>query len=188
MTDKQIDATGETDLTATGKGRPTPKRKDQEKARHRGLIADPRQDAKARRAKMREQREREYQAMRTGDERNMGPEHRGPERRFLRDYVDARTTLSEFLLPLAILFVIASLFTQALGVVGIIMVMVFYVLVLVAAVETYLTVRRAKKYFVAKFGENRLPRGWSFYVISRAMNLRRFRTPKPKVARGDYPV
>ncbi len=171
-----------------GKGRPTPKRKEREAANRRGLLADPKQDAKDRRVKLREQRDREYQAMRAGDERNMPAEHRGPERRFLRDYIDARTSIGEFLLPLAIVFVILSLFAPQAGSWGLLLIAIFYALVLVAGIETFLAIRRVKKRFIAKFGESKLPRGWTFYVISRALNMRRFRVPKPKVSRGEFPV
>ncbi|WP_084631313.1 DUF3043 domain-containing protein [Demequina aestuarii] len=174
--------------TIVGKGRPTPKRKEREAANQRGVLADSKQDAKDRRAKARELREREYQAMKDGDERNMPAEHRGPERRFLRDFVDARTSIGEFLLPMAIVFVVLSLFLPQFGIAGFLLIVVFYLIVLAAAVETFITIKRIKKHFGAKFGEGKLPRGWTFYVISRALNLRRFRVPRPKVARGEFPV
>jgi len=173
--------------TAVTKGRPTPKRKAQEAKNQRGLVIDPKASNKDRKAKVRSDREKEYAAMRAGDERNMPAEHRGPERRFLRDYVDARTSLGEFLLPLSIVFVIGSLFldTEAIG--GL-LILVFYVIVLIAGVDTFLMIRRIKKAFIVKFGDGKLPRGWTFYVISRHFNLRRFRVPRPKVDRKEFPV
>ena len=106
----------------------------------------------------------------------------------MRDFIDARTSIAEFVLPISIVFVMASLFLNTQGGLGAILIATFYGIVLIAGIETYVTIRRMKKYFIKKFGENKLGRGWSFYVISRYLNMRRFRTPKPKVKRGEYPV
>ena len=176
-----------TPSTPAKKGQATPKRKDQEAARKKGLVLDVKTDAKDRRARDRARREAEFAAMRAGDEKNMPAEHRGPEKRFIRGYIDARMSVGEFLLPISLVFVIASLVWQG-GMVGSILILGFYVIVIVAAVETFLFMRRLKKLVIAKFGANKVPRGFAFYSIARSLNVRRFRTPKPKNKRGEFPV
>ena len=169
------------------KGQPTPKRKAQEAANKRGLVMDVKADSKERRARDRTRREAEYSAMRVGDEKNMPAEHRGPEKRFIRDYIDARTSIGEFLLPLALLSVLLSFLFKG-GAIGSLLILGFYIVVIMASVETFLMMRRLKKQVIAKFGENKIPRGFAFYAIARSLNLRRFRTPKPKVRRGEFPA
>jgi len=78
------------------KGRPTPKRREAEQARRRPLVPDGRGDRKALKAQAKVRREREYQAMITGDDRNLPPRDKGPVRRWVRDYVDARHNAGEY--------------------------------------------------------------------------------------------
>jgi hypothetical protein len=173
---------------AAGKGRPTPKRREQEAAQRRSLIADPKSGAKERRARVREQRAKEQQAMLNGDERHMPAEHRGPVRKYIRDYIDARTSLGEFALPGSIAFVVASLFFNSNPNVGGIIIIGFYALVFSAIGDTMWAMRTMRRRITEKFGADALGRGWRLYSAARLMNLRRLRVPRPVVKRGEYPV
>lgn len=188
MARKDINEELADEARASGKGKPTPRRKDQEAAHLRPLVADPKAGAKERRERVREQRAKEQQALLTGDERHMPAEHRGPQKRFIRDFVDARTGLGEFLMPASILFVIASLFfNDDENLTGWI-ILGFYALVFVTLGETFWAMRSMRGLMTTKFKDTPMPRGWRLYTAARMLNLRRLRVPRPAVKRGEFPV
>lgn len=168
------------------KNRPTPKRRDQEAARKRPLVvADRKQARQTDRLKRRESSVKMRQAMATGDERYLPARDKGPVRRYIRDYVDARWSIGEFMLPV-MLVVLALSFVRQSWALMIVFLMV-YGLLLVAVVDSALMWRRLRKRLVAKFGEGPDLRGGAWYAVMRAFQLRRSRAPKPQVARGAYP-
>ncbi|WP_435736222.1 DUF3043 domain-containing protein [Cellulosimicrobium sp. PMB13] len=173
--------------TATGKGRPTPKRKDSEAANKRPLVPnDRRAAAKSAREKQREMRDREYQAMQTGDERYLPPRDKGPVRRYVRDHVDARWNLGEFFLPIALVFIVMSLLTAQNQGLAFVTVMALYVIVLLTIIDAFIMWRGLRKRLVRKFGE--VPKGTVMYAVMRAFQLRRARLPKPVHKKhGVYP-
>jgi hypothetical protein len=100
----------ETSPKPGGKGRPTPKRREAEMARKK-RVAPPRNRKEAaalQRERMRAEREKRVSAMRTGDERYLPARDRGPVRRFVRDFVDSRRSVGEFLLPLLVTILVLS--------------------------------------------------------------------------------
>ena len=52
------------------------------------------------------------QGMRTGDERYLPTRDKGPVKRFIRNYVDARISVAEFLLPLLLVIMVAAVLRQ----------------------------------------------------------------------------
>jgi hypothetical protein len=167
-----------------GKGTPTPRRKDQEAARKRPLVPNDRKAAKeSSRQAAQEERIRMRQAMDTGDERYLPLRDKGPQKRFVRDFVDARWVLGEFLIIFALIFVLLS-FVRDLNVQAFILVG-FWVLLGLVAVDAFILGRQLKSRLAAKFGE--VERGAIWYGVMRGLQLRRMRLPKPQVKRGQYP-
>jgi hypothetical protein len=172
-----------------GKGRPTPKRKEAEAANKRPLVPTDRKAAgKAGKNASKDARQREYKAMQTGDERAMPAQHRGPVRKYIRDYVDGRWNLGEFFLPVAAVFLVLqiTLAKPAPGLAGLAIV-VLYVYVLFAIVDGIVLWRGLRKRLRAKFGADNLGRGLTMYTLMRAFQLRPTRLPKAQVKRGFRP-
>lgn len=186
LNEQQAETIDRTDREGA-KNRPTPKRRDQEAARRRPLVVTDRKAARdADRQKRREQQLRMRQAMVTGDDAHLPARDKGPVRRFIRDAVDARWNLGEFMLPV-MLVVLALSFVRTTWAITIVFVAV-YGLLLVAALDAFLMWRRLKKKLVAKFGEAGRARGLAMYAVMRAFQMRRSRMPRPLVKRGEHPA
>lgn len=168
------------------KNRPTPKRRDQEAARKRPLVSN---DRKAAKQKAREERRKvaalQHKAMLSGDEKHLPTRDRGPVRRYIRDYVDARWNLGEWLLPIMLVTLIVSYVrptqtTLALS-------MMLYLIILFAIGDSMLTWRKMKKQLSEKYSPAEL-QGGGFYTFMRTFQLRRWRMPRAQVARGQFPT
>lgn len=185
--DEATSASETPQATAAKKGRPTPKRDVAQAANKRPLVPNDRKAAKkTQREKSRVDRERAYQAMQTGDERYMPAKDKGPVRRYIRDFVDARWNLGEFFLPVAFIFLFATFFTQSYPQLGIMVMLGLYGFLFLTIIDAWLLWRSLKKRLAAKFGE--VPRGLVMYTVMRAYQLRRSRLPKPmSKKRGSYP-
>jgi uncharacterized membrane protein YraQ (UPF0718 family) len=171
---------------AFGKGAPTPKRKTQEAARKRPLVPEDRKASKAaERQAVQDQRAKMRQALETGDEKFLPFRDRGPQKRFARDYVDARFSLGEYLMFGALVFVIISLIVPASSEQMVYVLGGFWVMFLAVFVDVFILSRQLRKKLTAKFGE--VERGTVWYGSMRSMQFRKLRLPKPLVKRGQYP-
>lgn len=176
--------------TTAPKGRPTPSRKTAQEANRRPLVPKDRKQArKADRAARDEIWRREQEALRTGDERFLPLSHRGPARKFVRQYIDARFNFSELFLPLVGVLIIVSFFTydHNLGYYARQIIIALYLYIIVGLVDSLFAGIRAKSLAKRKYGSEALPRRLGFYGFFRSMYPRPMRLPKPTTKRGEYP-
>jgi len=172
---------------AVGKGRPTPTRKEREAANQRPLVSNDRRAAsKESRAKMAEMRERARIGMAAGEEKYLPARDKGPQRRFIRDYVDARFSVGEVLIPVMFIVIILTVvnneLAQLLGIAGL------WLFFLIAVGDAVLLGFILNRKLAAKFGADKVQAGNRWYAAMRAMQLRIMRLPKPQVKRRQYPV
>lgn len=172
-----------------GKGRPTPKRKVAEAANRRPLVPQDRKAAaKEAKAAQRVERDRQYAAMQTGDERYLPVKDKGPVRRYVRQYVDARWSLGELFLPVAIVMLLLNmLLTSVSPELAFLGLVVLYLFIVGMVVDVAIMWRRLRKKLVARFGDDAIQRGLMMYAITRVFQIRRARLPKPQVKHGEYP-
>ena len=174
------------DSISTGKGHPTPTRREKELARKQPLVSsDPTAARKAARTQMQAQRERARIGMAAGEEKFLPIRDRGPQKRFVRDYVDARFSVGELLIPLMFVVIIMTFFPQPeVQAIGIVALWAFF---LVAIIDVVVLGFILKRKLGAKFGVDRLEKV-RWYAAMRALQLRLMRLPKPQVKRGQFPV
>ncbi|MGN6742164.1 MAG: DUF3043 domain-containing protein [Amnibacterium sp.] len=168
-----------------GKGRATPSRREAEQARKRPLVpTDRKQAQRVNRSAAAAERERIRQGMARGEERYLPTRDRGPQRRFVRDSIDARWTIGEFLIPIFIVFFIGT-FVTPVGV-QVYLEFVLYGVLLLTVVDALIAARIIRKRLAERLGgADKVERGLNWYTIMRAAQFRSLRTPKPQVRRGD---
>ncbi len=171
--------------TPAGKGRPTPKRSDQERRRI-GPVAPPPQTrkeaAKRKKDEANAARGRIKEGAARGDERYLSKRDSGPVRQLVRDTVDGRRNVGVILLPLALVLIVANLSgnrqLQSLGL--LLWVAAILAMIVDIVVTTLLIRRRVREQFPEEGGLG----GHAAYGLLRSTVLRRFRLPPPRVSPG----
>ncbi|MFN8078839.1 MAG: DUF3043 domain-containing protein [Kineosporiaceae bacterium] len=185
-------------LKTAGKGRPTPSRREAEQRRRTPLVATSNLPANAtkaerkaaekaarnaRREAMAKERNLQRQALLTGDEAHLPARDRGPARRWVRDYVDARRNIGELFLPMALIVLALSL--VKVPTVQLAAMALLYGAMVAVIIDSVLLRRRLKRETEQRFGDKAT--GAPGYGMMRALQYRRFRMPRPQVARGQFP-
>lgn len=171
---------------AAGKGRPTPTRAEREAANRRPLVANTKEARAAAKADLQERRQRARIGMEMGEDRYLPVRDKGPQRRWVRDYVDAGWHISEWLMAAMLVVIVLSLVPivniQLWAMAGLWGYMLF------AIGDMVLLSIRVKRKAAEKFGAERRERGLGWYAAMRALQMRFMRLPKPQVKRGQYPA
>ena len=160
---------------AKGKGAPTPTRKQAEAARRQRVNPV---------LTKKEARVHERDSRRANQAKAMAAQDRQPERVLMRDYIDARFNVTEFLLPVWILvFAVVLLGTTRWPLLVEIATFAVWGLLVLAAVDLYVMWRGYKKLLATKV-QNASTRGLVMLAINRALSIRPWRAPAPRVKRG----
>lgn len=177
-------ATPETDATRPGgKGRPTPTRKEAEAAaKARAKAPRTRKEMAAQQRVQRSESSKKIrQAMKDGDERYYMPRDKGPVRRFVRDYVDARFSFLEVVIPVMLVTLVLGYSGNAtLMETGNFILLGMFLLIIIDIVTLRFRIRRE---LGRRFPEEST-KGTTLYAVSRAMQMRFMRLPKAQVKIG----
>jgi hypothetical protein len=162
------------------KGKPTPKRKEaQAKLKVSPLSPTASKEAKKTlKAQARVRRLEARAAYMRGEESALPVKDKGPARRFVRNYVDERKSVTEYFLVFIMFILFLTVIPSPAVQLGAIVFM--YSAMLWVAIDGFLLSRRVKKLVAEKFpGEP--TKGLGLYGWMRSTQLRRLRAPSPQV-------
>jgi hypothetical protein len=166
------------------KGHATPTRKEREAARKRPLVGGKTPEARAlSKDQQRALRDRARVGMANGEEKYLPIRDRGPQKRFIRDVVDSRWGFAELTIPILIVLVIVGYFDT--GLANYVQYGLF-ALILLILIDVIVLDFRLRRLLAEKFGAARVEKR-GFYHVTRSIQLRVMRLPKPQVKRGQHP-
>jgi hypothetical protein len=165
------------------KGKPTPKRKEaQAKLKVSPLSPTASKEAKKTlKAQARVRRLEARAAYMRGEESALPVKDKGPVRRFVRNYVDERKSVSEYFLVFIMFILFLTVIPSPAVQLGAIVLM--YSAMLWVAIDGFLLSRRVKKLVAEKFPDAPT-KGLGLYGWMRSTQLRRLRAPAPQVGPG----
>ncbi len=167
-----------------GKGRPTPTRKEaQAAAKARARAPRTRKEMAQRQRQTKGESSATVRAgMKAGDERYLLARDKGPVRRFIRDFVDSRFSLVELLIPLLLVTLVLG-YTGVPALRTLSSTMMLAVLA-ITVVDALVLRRRLRKELAVRFPDEPL-KGTTYYAVTRSMQMKFMRLPKPQVKVGQ---
>lgn len=163
-------------LRGAKKDRPTPTRKAVEAAQMERLHPN---------LTKREARKKARAASRAESEERWQKFERSPERQLVRDFVDSRWTLTEFILPTLLIFMAGTMFLLSFFPEGSLWLAIALWVVFIGSIINVALLWRKFKIELRQRHKGASTRGLLGYMLNRAMMIRRFRQPGPRIARGE---
>lgn len=178
-------------MTDSKKGRPTPRRKDAQPKRHTLAPVVTKLEKKRLREETRIARAASREAYMRGEENALPARDRGPARRFIRDYIDARRSIGEYFLPIIFLVLLLTLIPttvtagdNGIPITQLLSIGVMYSVLIVSVIDGVILTRKIRKAVAERFPDTPV-KGLGMYGWLRSTQMRRMRTPKPQVKPGE---
>jgi hypothetical protein len=174
----------------TAKGRPTPKRSAAERNRRQPITGTRSSASRTSRtpstpeekARSRTDRSRKYEAMKAGEAWALNPRDRGPAKALARDYIDSKRRVSEYYMYILVVLLVAVFLrnkTEQEYISPLVL-----VLVAIIVIDAQF-IRRTLRKLVSQRLPGESTRGLTVYAVMRALQIRRFRMPAPRVRPGE---
>lgn len=167
----------ETPLTGRGKkSQPTPTRREAEAARRQRVN----RTLTKKEARVEGSRQARTQRMKAVSARD-----NTPEKALLRDYIDARFSLGELLLPSLVVILALSFAGTRYPKVTFFATLLMYVFIAGVLIDALVVMWRGYKRVLAARQPGASTRGLMMYGMNRCIQIRRFRMPPPRIKRGQ---
>jgi len=171
--DTQLDTAAESGRAK--KDGPTPSRKEAEAARRARVN---------RQLTPKEARKETAARNRTERMRALNAREAQPEKVLARDYVDARFSIGEFLLPALVLILSLSFLNSMIPGVALYATVLMYGYIAWVIIDVWWMWRGLKKVLAERYPRSST-KGLMMYAMNRTIQIRRFRMPAPRLKRGQ---
>ncbi|GEK80805.1 DUF3043 domain-containing protein [Agrococcus baldri] len=165
--------------------RRTPKQSEQVARNRRPLVPEDRREAKRQvQDKMRAERQKARLGFERGEDKYLPPRDKGPVRKYVRDFVDARLSIGTLAMPMMIVVLVLTFINDPQW--RMIANLVLWAFVAVVVLDSILMAWQLRRAIRAKFGQKDA-KGHGWYATMRAVQLPFMRMPKPQTKLFRYP-
>jgi hypothetical protein len=157
------------------KGRPTPSRKEAEEARRQRVT---------RTLSKKEAKQEAARQSRVDRAKAISVREGTPEKTLMRDYIDARFSIGEFLLPALVVILALTFLSTSIPRIALFSTLLMYAFILLVLFDCFLMWRGFKRVLAERLPRSS-PKGLLMYGMNRSIQIRRFRMPAPRIKRGQ---